>query len=109
VDDAATSVLMERFYDQLWRLNRPPLEALRQAQLFVLRNPQQVHDRAAELHRQLKGSKLPQALLAARGIRPRAKAGVASGAARSPVSWWAPWLLSGAPARWGPDGFVWLT
>jgi CHAT domain-containing protein len=30
-DDAATAALMGEFYRQLWELNRPPIEALRQA------------------------------------------------------------------------------
>jgi CHAT domain-containing protein len=39
VDDTATAVLMERFYTHLWAEKLPRLEALRQAQLDVLRNP----------------------------------------------------------------------
>src|SRR5262249_44480854 len=35
VDDAATAALMAVFYDQLWRQNRPPIEALRMAQLTL--------------------------------------------------------------------------
>jgi CHAT domain-containing protein/Tfp pilus assembly protein PilF len=39
VDDAATGVLMERFYTNLWTKKLPRLEALRQAQLDVLNDP----------------------------------------------------------------------
>ena len=39
VDDAATTVLMEQFYTNLWSKKLPKLEALRQAQLTVLNNP----------------------------------------------------------------------
>src|SRR5262249_38632030 len=39
VEDAATSVLMERFYTNLWIKKLPRLEALRQAQLAVLNDP----------------------------------------------------------------------
>ena len=39
VDDAATGVLMERFYTNLWDKKLPKLEALRQAQLAVLNDP----------------------------------------------------------------------
>jgi CHAT domain-containing protein len=39
VDDAATTVLMEHFYTNLWDKKLPKLEALRQAQLAVLKNP----------------------------------------------------------------------
>jgi CHAT domain-containing protein len=51
VRDAATSVLMEEFYRQLWEHKRPPLEALRQAQLFVLKNPERLERRERELRR----------------------------------------------------------
>jgi CHAT domain-containing protein len=49
VSDAATSLLMEEFYCNLLQKKLPKLEALRQAQIFVLRNPQGVRNRAAEL------------------------------------------------------------
>jgi CHAT domain-containing protein len=49
VDDAATSVLMERFYVNLWEKKLPKLEALRQAQLAVLNDPALVRGRRAEL------------------------------------------------------------
>ncbi|MBA4064263.1 MAG: hypothetical protein C0501_11225 [Isosphaera sp.] len=37
VDDAATAALMGEFYHQLWEKGQPPVEALRQAQLAVMR------------------------------------------------------------------------
>jgi CHAT domain-containing protein/Tfp pilus assembly protein PilF len=37
VDDAVTRQLMEKFYDNLWQHKMPKGEALRQAQLYVLR------------------------------------------------------------------------
>jgi CHAT domain-containing protein/Tfp pilus assembly protein PilF len=37
VDDEATRALMARFYENLWRHGQPPGEALRQAQLSMLR------------------------------------------------------------------------
>ena len=49
VDDAATSVLMEQFYANLWVKNMPKLEALRQAQLAVLNHPELVQNRRADL------------------------------------------------------------
>jgi CHAT domain-containing protein/tetratricopeptide (TPR) repeat protein len=50
VDDAATSVLMEEFYRHLWAEKRvTKLEALRQAQLFVLNHPEAVEKRRREL------------------------------------------------------------
>jgi tetratricopeptide (TPR) repeat protein/CHAT domain-containing protein len=40
VDDEATAALMAIFYDQLWRQNKPPIEALRAAQLALYYNPE---------------------------------------------------------------------
>jgi CHAT domain-containing protein/tetratricopeptide (TPR) repeat protein len=40
VDDEATAALMAIFYDQLWRQNKPPIEALRAAQLALYHNPE---------------------------------------------------------------------
>jgi CHAT domain-containing protein/Flp pilus assembly protein TadD len=42
VDDEATAALMALFYHHLWQEQRPPLEALRRAQLALYRNPQEV-------------------------------------------------------------------
>jgi CHAT domain-containing protein len=39
VDDDHTTALMAVFYHQLWREGRPPLEALRRAQLALYHNP----------------------------------------------------------------------
>jgi CHAT domain-containing protein/tetratricopeptide (TPR) repeat protein len=41
VDDAGTRVFMQRFYDNLWDKKLPRLGALREAQLWVLRHPQE--------------------------------------------------------------------
>ena len=49
VDDAATSVLMEQFYANLWSKKLPKLEALRQAQLTVLNKPDLVKARREDL------------------------------------------------------------
>ena len=45
VDDAATAVLMEEFYTNLWQMKLPKLEALRQAQLTILHHPERVEQR----------------------------------------------------------------
>ena len=37
VDDAATAVLMERFHRNLWEKKMPRLEAMREAQLWLLK------------------------------------------------------------------------
>jgi CHAT domain-containing protein len=40
VDDEATAALMAIFYDQLWRQDKPPIEAMRAAQLALYRHPE---------------------------------------------------------------------
>jgi CHAT domain-containing protein/tetratricopeptide (TPR) repeat protein len=40
VDDEATAALMAIFYDQLWRQGKPPIEALRAAQLTLYYHPE---------------------------------------------------------------------
>jgi CHAT domain-containing protein len=42
VDDPATAALMAQFYHELWSNRRPPLEALRQAQLTIYRHPERI-------------------------------------------------------------------
>jgi len=39
VDDVATRRLMDRFYRNMWNKKMPRLDALREAQLWMLRNP----------------------------------------------------------------------
>jgi CHAT domain-containing protein/tetratricopeptide (TPR) repeat protein len=90
VDDAATSMLMEEFYANLWVRKLPKLEALRQAQLAVLNNPGLVTKRRAELAKQRgideKPDKLPDG---GRVARP------GDGATRSNPALWAAFVLSG--------------
>ena len=47
VDDQATCALMTVFYTKLWKENKPPLEALREAQLYVYRHPDEIGKLAA--------------------------------------------------------------
>lgn len=49
VDDAATSLLMERFYHRLWSDKMSKWQALRQAQLDLLQHPEQLRDRESLL------------------------------------------------------------
>ncbi len=50
VEDAATSLLMEEFYKALWGGKKvSKLDALRQAQLSLLRYPERITDRAKDL------------------------------------------------------------
>jgi CHAT domain-containing protein len=98
VSDPATSVLMEEFYHQLWVKQQAPREALRQAQLTVLRDPERVRKRMAELRRLLVNQGLPETLLASRGLGKRALALPAGPARRrAPIAWWGAWVLSGLP------------
>jgi CHAT domain-containing protein/tetratricopeptide (TPR) repeat protein len=83
VDDAATSVLMERFYAHLWKGGIGKVQALRQAQLDILRSPELVEARWKSL----------ASVRGARGLKVAMPA--VGGARRSPPAWWAGWQLSG--------------
>src|SRR5206468_3620515 len=48
VNDDATAALMALFYDKLWRQNKPPLQALREAQLTLYHHPERVKALARE-------------------------------------------------------------
>jgi CHAT domain-containing protein len=48
VDDQATAALMVLFYDKMWRQNKPPLEALREAQLTLYYHPARIGSLAKE-------------------------------------------------------------
>jgi CHAT domain-containing protein len=88
VDDAATTVLMEEFYTQLWQKKLPKLEALGQAQLIVLANPQRIEQRRKELN----------AESVQRGLKLNQAAALPQGGAigqRSHPAWWAGIVLSG--------------
>ncbi len=90
VDDAATSVLMDEFYANLWsKQGTSPLESLRQAQLTVLKEPQRVRQRVKELaaERKRRGIDVDEPELL---HIPGGKT-----ADRSPPAWWAAFVLSG--------------
>jgi CHAT domain-containing protein/Tfp pilus assembly protein PilF len=89
VDDAATSVLMEQFYTNLWLKKMSKLEALRQAQLAVLNDPGLVRSRRAELVKRGIGEE-PEKLPAGGSVPAPSAAG-----ARSDPSLWAAFVLSG--------------
>jgi CHAT domain-containing protein len=95
VSDPATSVLMEEFYRRLWGKEEvSQLEALRQAQLFVLRHPDRVVARARELRKRVGVG------VVLRGVEKEALAlveGTKGHGKRSPVAWWAAFVLSGRP------------
>ncbi len=85
VDDAATSVLMERFYLHLWEKKLSKLESLRQAQLDVLSHPEWVEERVKKLRGMpgLRGSGKSSEVVPGKKER------------RSLIAWWGAWQLSG--------------
>jgi CHAT domain-containing protein len=94
VSDPATSVLMEQMYKRLWGKEKVSrLEALRQAQLYVLRNPTSVLARAKELARAARGAEL-RGLGKESALLPK---GTSPAEARSHPAWWAGFVLSGDP------------
>lgn len=48
VNDAATAALMSKFYHEIWVNKKPPIEALREAQLTIYRHPELIPDLAGE-------------------------------------------------------------
>jgi CHAT domain-containing protein/tetratricopeptide (TPR) repeat protein len=99
VNDAATSVLMEEFYTNLWDKHLTRLEALRQAQLTVYKDPERVRKRAEEIKEALKKRGVKEEEL--RG--PKGKLAVDlpddpnADPKRSPPAWWAGFVLCGDP------------
>ncbi len=90
VDDAATAVLMERFYTNLWTKKLSTLEALRQAQLEILKNPTLVDVRRAQITK--RGIESVAEPLPGGGTADTPSPGVAR---RGDPALWAAFLLSG--------------
>jgi CHAT domain-containing protein len=97
VNDAATAVLMEEFYKNLWVKKLPKLQALRRAQLKVLRNPNLVVKSSKELAELLAKRGVSEKELVQRGLMPKAGTLPGGGAYkdRSPPAWWAAFILCG--------------
>jgi CHAT domain-containing protein len=97
VPDAATSVLMEQLYLNLWRKKMSRLEALRQAQLTVLRNPALVEARQREIMAQWRKRHPEQATPGFRkpGRTVEALPQGDGKARRSPIVSWASFVLCG--------------
>src|SRR5262249_35030604 len=89
VNDDATAALMALFYHQLWQENRPPLEALRQAQLALYRHPQDIARLARE-----RGPDFDTTVR--RVTQPPPKTNGPQPGARPAVKDWAAFVLSGA-------------
>jgi hypothetical protein len=95
---AGTGVLMEHFYNNLWA-DKPltRLEALRQAQLFVLKHPEAVRQRA----RGLREAIVKAGRGSAEDLRGKGKEVDLAGdkerreGERSHPAWWAAFVLSG--------------
>jgi CHAT domain-containing protein len=88
VQDDATAALMAKFYHGLWAEKRPPIEALREAQLTVYRHPERIAILARERGPNFsKAVKLPAAAAPPAG-QPAGK--------RAPTKLWAAFVLSGA-------------
>jgi tetratricopeptide (TPR) repeat protein len=87
VDDQATAALMALFYHKLWRENKPPLAALREAQLTLFHHPDRIGKLAQARGLDFdKEARLPMA--AARPEPSRAEA-------PTPPKLWAGFVLSG--------------
>jgi CHAT domain-containing protein/Tfp pilus assembly protein PilF len=86
VDDAATAALMAQFYHELRVNQKPPLEALRQAQLTIYRHPERIEALAGERGPKFKEAVgLPLGGQPAEGKKPQ----------RAKTKLWAAFVLSG--------------
>jgi CHAT domain-containing protein len=90
VDDRATTALMAKFYHELWVNKKPPIEALRLAQLTVYRHPELIPDLAGE-----RGSPGRLKEVAAQPVRPAQPGPADRGKGRAPAKLWAAFVLSG--------------
>ena len=101
VGDVSTAVLMEEFYTRLWSKEKPlpPIEALREAQLTILRNPDKVLKRHEAMVAELKKQGLSEKEIASRGFKTDLavlpEGGKVADLKRSPTQWWAAFVLSG--------------
>jgi len=86
VNDAATAALMAKFYHELWENKKPPIEALRDAQLTIYRHPELIPDLAGE-----RGAPKLNEALASQTTMPKPPASTPAD-----TRLWAPFVLSGA-------------
>ncbi len=85
VDDDATVALMKTFYHKLWAEGKPPLQALREAQLLLYRHP----ERIGELARS-RGQDFDETVKLPESPTPQKEK-----ADRAPTRAWADFVLSG--------------
>jgi CHAT domain-containing protein/Tfp pilus assembly protein PilF len=90
VDDQATAALMAIFYDQLWRQHKPPIEALRLAQLTLYRHPESIPELA-------KARGTPDFGKLVDRLEPGPDSGQPAPAKHARIDQWAAFVLSG----WG--------
>ena len=92
VDDAATAALMKLFYTKLWNEKLPPIEAIRQAQLEIYRDP--------GLIEKLTGQRAPlfkaEENLTRGDLKLNANANKQTSQRRTPARLWAAWTLQGS-------------
>jgi CHAT domain-containing protein len=88
VEDDATAALMGLFYRKLWLERKEPLQALREAQLYLYRHPQAVPALAKLRSADFAVTELPRVAPAAAGEAGR----------RAPVRQWAAFTFSGVAA-----------
>ena len=96
VDDEATRALMARFYENLWQKKKMRLEALREAQLWMLRGgwrrePAQPH----AVEEKLTGAKVKEAIRERRSVETVPAEAPADQPDRVPPDYWAAFVLSG--------------
>jgi CHAT domain-containing protein len=96
VDDAATAVLMEEFYTNLWQKSLPRAVALSQARQAVLGNPERLARRRKELAAELaqRGRRGPLSP-AARPFTEPAASPSKPAPARAHPGYWAAFVLTG--------------
>ena len=86
VNDAATAALMAKFYHEMWVNKKPPIEALREAQLTIYRQPELIPDLAGE-----RGApKLKEAVAVKASVEPSGRRGKTAD-----TKLWAAFVLSG--------------
>ncbi|MCC6124948.1 MAG: CHAT domain-containing protein, partial [Pirellulales bacterium] len=84
VDDQATAALMQLFYYKLWKENKRPIDALREAQLAIYRHPEQIPQLATA-----RGPDFAKTKKLADGGKPTPAARTA------PLRQWAAFIISG--------------
>ena len=89
VEDASTAALMTLFYRNLWQEKLPPLQALRKAQLYLYRHPEEIPKIAIA-----RGPRLD--VIAKAPDTPDPKKPESDSKKRAAVRQWAGFILSGS-------------